>query len=293
MQTVLESPAFIQPQAKIVDSIGKCTQLIEQVRKPFEQIRTQMQTFRVIISNAIAPYADSLQQISENFAQIAEFINSYNKADEELKAIEKGVFATLETDWKSSQMIEQVSLQIRCLERIVLEVNKGETIAEKMLCEVEAIDDTVAMAELNDRIDALNDAKTQAQELIEKKRDLLAFLTKCQVKEVVTQYTYDHQYVSSLYEMCEDSVLQGVQLWEFQMCACSGNYCHIKNRIESNRAMYYLLYLISKIKQKVSVKERKIWCIEATKSIGYAPTDTTKWRGNLSEKWLAQVDRIK
>ncbi len=77
------------------------------------------------------------------------------------------------------------------------------------------------------------------------------------------------------------------------MCVSEADYELIKERVISNQGLYYLLYLIGKIKNKVAAKERKQWCIQATESIGYSPTDTTKWRRNLAEWWLAQVDRIK
>lgn len=77
------------------------------------------------------------------------------------------------------------------------------------------------------------------------------------------------------------------------MCVSEADYELIKERVISNQGLYYLLYLIGEIKNKVAAKERKQWCIQATESIGYSPTDTTKWCGNLAEWWLAQVDRIK
>ena len=162
-----------------------------------------------------------------------------------------------------------------------------------MLSMVDMLDDPEAKSELNTRVSNLNDIKELATKLLDDKNALLRFLKRNRISGCETRHSYDNMYVSQLYDICEDNVLCNIQAWEFHMCVSEADYELIKERIISNQGLYYLLYLIGKIKNKVVAKERKQWCIQATESIGYAPTDTTKWRGNLAEWWLAQVDRIK
>ena len=158
---------------------------------------------------------------------------------------------------------------------------------------VDMLDDPEAKSELNTRIANLNDIKERVVKLLDDKNALLRFLKRNRISGCETRHSYDNMYVSQLYDVCEDNVLRNIQAWEFHMCVSEANYELIKERVISNQGLYYLLYLIGKIKNKVAAKERKQWCIQATESIGYSPTDTTKWRGNLAEWWLAQVDRIK
>ena len=190
-------------------------------------------------------------------------------------------------------MVESVVIQVKCLNTIISEAENGETIANEMLSMVDMLDDPETKSELNTRIANLNDIKERATKLLDDKNALLRFLKRNRISGCETRHSYDNMYVSQLYDVCEDNVLRNIQAWEFHMCVSEANYELIKERVISNQGLYYLLYLIGKIKNKVAAKERKQWCIQATESIGYSPTDTTKWRGNLAEWWLAQVDRIK
>ena len=190
-------------------------------------------------------------------------------------------------------MVESVVIQVKCLNTIISEAENGETIANEMLSMVDMLDDPETKSELNTRIANLNDIKERATKLLDDKNALLRFLKRNRISRCETRHSYDNMYVSQLYDVCEDNVLRNIQAWEFHMCVSEANYELIKERVISNQGLYYLLYLIGKIKNKVAAKERKQWCIQATESIGYSPTDTTKWRGNLAEWWLAQVDRIK
>lgn len=190
-------------------------------------------------------------------------------------------------------MVENITTQIKCLKAIISEAGNGETIANEMLSMVDMLDDPETKSELNTRIANLNDIKERATKLLDDKNALLRFLKRNRISGCETRYSYDNMYVSQLYDICEDNVLRNIQAWEFHMCVSEADYELIKERVISNQGLYYLLYLIGKIKNKVAAKERKQWCIQATESIGYSPTDTTKWRGNLAEWWLAQVDRIK
>lgn len=293
MQEVLESPEFIKTQTQIVDIMQKYRLFATQLNEAFEKIRVPMRTLNTALLNEASPLHNLSQNLSATLSQISEFINSYEEADAKLKDIEQEITPVINTNWDSSQMVESVVIQVKCLNTIISEAEKGETIANEMLSMVDMLDDPEAKSELNTRIANLNDIKERATKLLDDKNALLRFLKRNRISGCETRHSYDNMYVSQLYDICEDNVLRNIQAWEFHMCASEADYELIKERVISNQGLYYLLYLIGKIKNKVAAKERKQWCIQAANSIGYSPTDTTKWRGNLAEWWLAQVDRIK
>lgn len=293
MQAVLESPEFMQTQAKIVDIMQKYRLFTVQLDELFERIRVPMQTLNAALYDATSPLHGMWQSLTGALSQISEFISSYEQSDAELRDIERGISSVINVDWDNSLMVENITTQIKCLKAIISEAENGETIAKEMLLGVDKFEDPKMKSELNERISNLKDAKERATKLLDDKNALLGFLKKNRISGRETRFSYDNLYVSQLYDICEDGILRNVEPWEFHMCVSDADYELIKERVISNQGLYYLLYLIGKIKNKVSAKERKQWCVLSTQSIGYSPTDTTKWRGNLSEKWLAQVDRIK
>ena len=293
MQAVLESPEFMQTQAKIVDIMQKYRLFTAQLDETFERIRVPMQALNAALYDATSPLHGMWQSLTGALSQISEFVSSYEQSDAELRDIERGISSVINVNWDNSLMVENITTQIKCLKAIISEAGNGETIANEMLSMVDMLDDPETKSELNTRIANLNDIKERATKLLDDKNALLRFLKRNRISGCETRYSYDNMYVSQLYDICEDNVLRNIQAWEFHMCASEADYELIKERVISNQGLYYLLYLIGKIKNKVAAKERKQWCIQATESIGYSPTDTTKWRGNLAEWWLVQVDRIK
>lgn len=293
MQAVLESPEFMQTQAKIVDIMQKYRLFTAQLDETFERIRVPMQALNAALYDATSPLHGMWQSLTGTLSQISEFVSSYEQSDAELRDIERGISSVINVNWDNSLMVENITTQIKCLKAIISEAGNGETIANEMLSMVDMLDDPETKSELNTRIANLNDIKERATKLLDDKNALLRFLKRNRISGCETRYSYDNMYVSQLYDICEDNVLRNIQAWEFHMCVSEADYELIKERVISNQGLYYLLYLIGKIKNKVAAKERKQWCIQATESIGYSPTDTTKWRGNLAEWWLAQVDRIK
>lgn len=293
MQEVLESPEFMQTQAKIVDIMQKYRLFTAQLDETFERIRVPMQALNAALYDATSPLHGMWQSLTGALSQISEFVSSYEQSDAELRDIERGISSVINVNWDNSLMVENITTQIKCLKAIISEAGNGETIANEMLSMVDMLDDPETKSELNTRIANLNDIKERATKLLDDKNALLRFLKRNRISGCETRYSYDNMYVSQLYDICEDNVLRNIQAWEFHMCVSEADYELIKERVISNQGLYYLLYLIGKIKNKVAAKERKQWCIQATESIGYSPTDTTKWRGNLAEWWLAQVDRIK
>jgi hypothetical protein len=293
MQAVLESPEFMQTQAKIVDIMQKYRLFTAQLDETFERIRVPMQALNAALYDATSPLHGMWQSLTGALSQISEFVSSYEQSDAELRDIERGISSVINVNWDNSLMVENITTQIKCLKAIISEAGNGETIANEMLSMVDMLDDPETKSELNTRIANLNDIKERATKLLDDKNALLRFLKRNRISGCETRYSYDNMYVSQLYDICEDNVLRNIQAWEFHMCVSEADYELIKERVISNQGLYYLLYLIGKIKNKVAAKERKQWCIQATESIGYSPTDTTKWRGNLAEWWLAQVDRIK
>lgn len=293
MQAVLESPEFMQTQAKIVDIMQKYRLFTAQLDETFERIRVPMQALNAALYDATSPLHGMWQSLTGALSQISEFVSSYEQSDAELRDIERGISSVINVNWDNSLMVENITTQIKCLKAIISEAGNGETIANEMLSMVDMLDNPETKSELNTRIANLNDIKERATKLLDDKNALLRFLKRNRISGCETRYSYDYMYVSQLYDICEDNVLRNIQAWEFHMCVSEADYELIKERVISNQGLYYLLYLIGKIKNKVAAKERKQWCIQATESIGYSPTDTTKWRGNLAEWWLAQVDRIK
>ena len=293
MQAVLESPEFMQTQAKIVDIMQKYRLFTAQLDETFERIRVPMQALNAALYDATSPLHGMWQSLTGALSQISEFVSSYEQSDAELRDIERGISSVINVNWDNSLMVENITTQIKCLKAIISEAGNGETIANEMLSMVDMLDDPETKSELNTRIANLNDIKERATKLLDDKNALLRFLKRNRISGCETRYSYDNMYVSQLYDICEDNVLRNIQAWEFHMCVSEADYELIKERVISNQGLYYLLYLIGKIKNKVAAKARKQWCIQATESIGYSPTDTTKWRGNLAEWWLAQVDRIK
>lgn len=293
MQAVLESPEFMQTQAKIVDIMQKYRLFTAQLDETFERIRVPLQALNAALYDATSPLHGMWQSLTGALSQISEFVSSYEQSDAELRDIERGISSVINVNWDNSLMVENITTQIKCLKAIISEAGNGETIANEMLSMVDMLDDPETKSELNTRIANLNDIKERATKLLDDKNALLRFLKRNRISGCETRYSYDNMYVSQLYDICEDNVLRNIQAWEFHMCVSEADYELIKERVISSQGLYYLLYLIGKIKNKVAAKERKQWCIQATESIGYSPTDTTKWRGNLAEWWLAQVDRIK
>ena len=293
MQEVLESPEFMQTQAKIVDIMQKYRLFTAQLDETFERIRVPMQALNAALYDATSPLHGMWQSLTGALSQISEFVSSYEQSDAELRDIERGISSVINVNWDNSLMVENITTQIKCLKAIISEARNGETIAKEMLLRVDEFEDPKMKSELDERISNLKDAKERATKLLDDKNALLRFLKRNRISGCETRYSYDNMYVSQLYDICEDNVLRNIQAWEFHMCVSEADYELIKERVISNQGLYYLLYLIGKIKNKVAAKERKQWCIQATESIGYSPTDTTKWRGNLAEWWLAQVDRIK
>lgn len=293
MQAVLESPEFMQTQAKIVDIMQKYRLFTAQLDETFERIRVPMQALNAALYDATSPLHGMWQSLTGALSQISEFVSSYEQSDAELRDIERGISSVINVNWDNSLMVENITTQIKCLKAIISEAGNGETIANEMLSMVDMLDDPETKSELNTRIANLNDIKERATKLLDDKNALLGFLKKNRICGRETRFSYDNLYVSQLYDICEDGILRNIEPWEFHMCVSDADYELIKERVISNQGLYYLLYLIGKIKNKVAAKERKQWCIQATESIGYSPTDTTKWRGNLAEWWLAQVDRIK
>ena len=293
MQAVLESPEFMQTQAKIVDIMQKYRLFTAQLDETFERIRVPLQALNAALYDATSPLHGMWQSLTGALSQISEYVSSYEQSDAELRDIERGISSVINANWDNSLMVENITTQIKCLKAIIAEAENGETIAKEMLSMVDMLDDPEAKSELNTRIANLNDIKERVVKLLDDKNALLRFLKRNRISGCETRHSYDNMYVSQLYDVCEDNVLRNIQAWEFHMCVSEANYELIKERVISNQGLYYLLYLIGKIKNKVAAKERKQWCIQATESIGYSPTDTTKWRGNLAEWWLAQVDRIK
>lgn len=293
MQAVLESPEFVQTQAKIVDIVQKYRLFTAQLDETFERIRVPMQALNAALYDATSPLYGMWQSLTGALSQISEFVSSYEQSDAELRDIERGISSVINVNWDNSLMVENITTQIKCLKAIISEAGNGETIAKEMLLRVDEFEDPKMKSELDERISNLKDTKERATKLLDDKNALLGFLKKNRISGRETRFSYDNLYVSQLYDICEDGILRNVEPWEFHMCVSDADYELIKERVISNQGLYYLLYLIGKIKNKVSAKERKQWCVLSTQSIGYSPTDTTKWRGNLSEKWLAQVDRIK
>lgn len=293
MQAVLESPEFMQTQAKIVDIMQKYRLFTAQLDETFERIRVPMQALNAALYDATSPLHGMWQSLTGALSQISEFVSSYEQSDAELRDIERGISSVINVNWDNSLMVENITTQIKCLKAIISEAGNGETIANEMLSMVDMLDDPETKSELNTRIANLNDIKERATKLLDDKNALLGFLKKNRISGRETRFSYDNLYVSQLYDICEDGILRNIEPWEFHMCVSEADYELIKERVISNQGLYYLLYLIGKIKNKVAAKERKQWCIQATESIGYSLTDTTKWRGNLAEWWLAQVDRIK
>ena len=293
MQAVLESPEFMQTQAKIVDIMQKYRLFTAQLDETFERIRVPMQALNAALYDATSPLHGMWQSLTGALSQISEFVSSYEQSDAELRDIERGISSVINVNWDNSLMVENITTQIKCLKAIISEAGNGETIAKEMLLRVDEFEDPKMKSELDERISNLKDAKERATKLLDDKNALLGFMKKNRIFGRETRFSYDNLYVSQLYDICEDGILRNVEPWEFHMCVSDADYELIKERVISNQGLYYLLYLIGKIKNKVAAKERKQWCIQATESIGYSPTDTTKWRGNLAEWWLAQVDRIK
>ena len=293
MQAVLESPEFMQTQAKIVDIMQKYRLFTAQLDETFERIRVPMQALNAALYDATSPLHGMWQSLTGALSQISEYVSSYEQSDAELRDIERGISSVINVNWDNSLMVENITTQIKCLKAIISEAENGETIAKEMLLRVDEFEDHKMKSELDERISNLKDAKERATKLLDDKNALLRFLKRNRISGCEIRYSYDNMYVSQLYDICEDNVLRNIQAWEFHMCVSEADYELIKERVISNQGLYYLLYLIGKIKNKVAAKERKQWCIQATESIGYSPTDTTKWRGNLAEWWLAQVDRIK
>ena len=293
MQEVLESPEFMQTQAKIVDIMQKYRLFTAQLDETFERIRVPMQALNAALYDATSPLHGMWQSLTGVLSQISEFVSSYEQSDAELRDIERGISSVINVNWDNSLMVENITTQIKCLKAIISEAGNGETIAKEMLLRVDEFEDPKMKSELDERISNLKDTKERATKFLDDKNALLGFLKKNRISGCETRFSYDNLYVSQLYDICEDGILRNIEPWEFHMCVSDADYELIKERVISNQGLYYLLYLIGKIKNKVAAKERKQWCIQATESIGYSPTDTTKWRGNLAEWWLAQVDRIK
>ena len=293
MQAVLETPEFMQTQAKIVDIMQKYRLFTAQLDETFERIRVPMQALNAALYDATSPLHGMWQSLTGALSQISEFVSSYEQSDAELRDIERGISSVINVNWDNSLMVENITTQIKCLKAIISEAGNGETIAKEMLLRVDEFEDPKMKSELDERISNLKDTKERATKLLDDKNALLGFLKKNRISGRETRFSYDNLYVSQLYDICEDGILRNIEPWEFHMCVSEADYELIKERVISNQGLYYLLYLIGKIKNKVAAKERKQWCIQATESIGYSPTDTTKWRGNLAEWWLAQVDRIK
>lgn len=293
MQEVLESPEFIKTQTQIVDIMQKYRLFATQLNEAFEKIRVPMQALNAALYDATSPLHGMWQSLTGALSQISEFVSSYEQSDAELRDIERGISSVINVNWDNSLMVENITTQIKCLKAIIAEAENGETIAKEMLLRVDEFEDHKMKSELDERISNLKDAKERATKLLDDKNALLGFLKKNRICGRETRFSYDNLYVSQLYDICEDGILRNIEPWEFHMCVSDADYELIKERVISNQGLYYLLYLIGKIKNKVAAKERKQWCIQATESIGYSPTDTTKWRGNLAEWWLAQVDRIK
>ena len=293
MQAVLESPEFMQTQAKIVDIMQKYRLFTAQLDETFERIRVPLQALNAALYDATSPLHGMWQSLTGALSQISEFVSSYEQSDAELRDIERGISSVININWDNSLMVENITTQIKCLKAIISEAGNGETIAKEMLLRVDEFEDHKMKSELDERISNLKDTKERATKLLDDKNALLGFLKKNRISGRETRFSYDNLYVSQLYDICEDGILRNIEPWEFHMCVSDADYELIKERVISNQGLYYLLYLIGKIKNKVAAKERKQWCIQATESIGYSPTDTTKWRGNLAEWWLAQVDRIK
>ena len=293
MQAVLESPEFMQTQAKIVDIMQKYRLFTAQLDETFERIRVPMQALNAALYDATSPLHGMWQSLTGALSQISEYVSSYEQSDAELRNIERGISSVINVNWDNSLMVENITTQIKCLKAIISEAGNGETIAKEMLLRVDEFEDPKMKSELDERISNLKDAKERATKLLDDKNALLGFMKKNRIFGRETRFSYDNLYVSQLYDICEDGILRNIEPWEFHMCVSDADYELIKEKVISNQGLYYLLYLIGKIKNKVAAKERKQWCIQATESIGYSPTDTTKWRGNLAEWWLAQVDRIK
>ena len=293
MQEVLESPEFIKTQTQIVDIMQKYRLFATQLNEAFEKIRVPMQALNAALYDATSPLHGMWQSLTGALSQISEFVSSYEQSDAKLRDIERGISSVINVNWDNSLMVENITTQIKCLKAIISEAGNGETIAKEMLLRVDEFEDPKMKSELDERISNLKDAKERATKLLDDKNALLGFMKKNRIFGRETRFSYDNLYVSQLYDICEDGILRNVEPWEFHMCVSDADYELIKERVISNQGLYYLLYLIGKIKNKVAAKERKQWCIQATESIGYSPTDTTKWRGNLAEWWLAQVDRIK
>lgn len=293
MQAVLESPEFKRTQAELAEVIAKYLQWTKQLQEPFERLHAQMQKFRDTVLGPGSPIAELSEKFREAYIRCEEFLKAYEGAEKELMKIEERITPVINSNMESSQMVGPLTTQIKCLKSIVEEVDEGEAIARDLLCALDELDEPEMKAELNERLANINSIRERALALIKDKTSILEFLNKHRIKDETVSFDYDQLYVAKIYDVCEDNALRGISPWEFQQCVGCADYELIKERVMSNQALYYLLYLIGKIKNKVTAKERKQWCIQATESIGYSPTDTTKWRGNLSERWLEQVDRIK
>ena len=112
MQAVLESPEFMQTQAKIVDIMQKYRLFATQLNEAFEKIRVPMRTLNTALLNEASPLHNLWQNLSVTLSQISEFINSYEEANAKLKDIEQEITPVINTNWDSSQMVKSVVIQV-------------------------------------------------------------------------------------------------------------------------------------------------------------------------------------
>ena len=127
MQEVLESPEFIKTQTQIVDIMQKYRLFATQLNEAFEKIRVPMRTLNTSLLNEASPLHNLSQNLSVTLSQISEFINSYEEADAKLKDIEQEITPVINTNWDSSQMVESVVIQVKCLNTIISEAEMGKT----------------------------------------------------------------------------------------------------------------------------------------------------------------------
>ena len=127
MQEVLESPEFIRTQTQIVDIMQKYRLFAAQLNEAFEKIIVPMRTLNTALLNEASPLHNLSQNLSVTLSQISEFINSYEEADAKLKDIEQEITPVINTNWDSFQIVESVVIQVKCLNTIISEAEKGKT----------------------------------------------------------------------------------------------------------------------------------------------------------------------
>ena len=139
MQAVLESPEFMQTQAKIVDIMQKYRLFTAQLDETFERIRVPMQALNAALYDATSPLHGMWQSLTGALSQISEYVSSYEQSDAELRDIERGISSVINANWDNSLMVENITTQIKCLKAIISEAGNGETIAKEMLSMVDML----------------------------------------------------------------------------------------------------------------------------------------------------------